>query len=525
MKPRFRQSMNWLHTWGGLSCGWLLYFMFITGSAGYFENEIDRWMKPEMSVIKHDVNQVEILKGAEDNLNKLAAAAPQWYITYPTARAPFVNISWLEPANKEKKTLRKWHVNNIDIHTAEQVEVRETAGGMTLYRMHYNLHYVPKVLAYWVTSLAAMLMLIGLVTGVVIHKKIFVEFFTFRANKGRRSWLDIHNIFSVLPLPFHLMITYSGLMLLMTVTLSTVVEVSYGDDKINEAAFLKKAFADATTQQISTIAPENLSLQQVLEDVSKRHPHQQIHYIGVHARHTPDEHIEVWFNNFDGIEMVSSLEYSVKNSQVIINVSHGKEGAAARFYDVLMHLHEGLFADIYLRWLYFISGLLGAGMIATGMILWAGKQRKNSEQKDRLNAVAVIERLNIGMIVGIPIAIAGYFWSNRLLPANMLHRPEWEVNCLFITLAICVGYCIFRPTKKAWHELLWLAAVLYLLLPIVNGLTTGHHFVTSLKNSDWLMFGFDVSVFCFGFIFAIAAILFKKYRLAPVAQNLLGARA
>ena len=46
MKDRFRQSMAWLHTWLGLLFGWVLYFIFVTGTAGYLDTEIDRWMRP-----------------------------------------------------------------------------------------------------------------------------------------------------------------------------------------------------------------------------------------------------------------------------------------------------------------------------------------------------------------------------------------------------------------------------------------------------------------------------------------------
>jgi uncharacterized iron-regulated membrane protein len=134
MKPRFRQSINWLHTWTGFIFGWLLYFIFVTGSAGYFEKEIDRWMKPEMAVVNQYIDERQILDTAEQHLNTLAHDSPEWYIGFPA----------------------------------------ETAGGRTLYRMHYNLHYVPKVVGYILTSLATML--IGLITGVVIHKKIFIEF-------------------------------------------------------------------------------------------------------------------------------------------------------------------------------------------------------------------------------------------------------------------------------------------------------------------------------------------------------------
>jgi len=215
MKPRFRQSMGWLHTWAGFAFAWLLFFIFVTGSAGYFENEIDRWMKPEIAIVNKPIDDFSVLTSAEQQLDTLAADATQWYISYPSSRDPYIGISWLQPANTELGTARQWHKKFLSPDTGNTITARKTSGGETLYRLHYNLHYVPVLIGYLVTSLATLFMLIGLVTGVIIHKKIFIEFFTFRKGKGLRSWLDIHNVFSVLPLPFHLMITYSGLILLM----------------------------------------------------------------------------------------------------------------------------------------------------------------------------------------------------------------------------------------------------------------------------------------------------------------------
>ena len=47
MREGFRQSMAWLHTWTGLIVAWVLFFVFVTGTAGYFNYEITRWMEPE----------------------------------------------------------------------------------------------------------------------------------------------------------------------------------------------------------------------------------------------------------------------------------------------------------------------------------------------------------------------------------------------------------------------------------------------------------------------------------------------
>ena len=37
MKEGFRQAMAWLHTWAGLTFGWLLFAIFLTGTLAYFK--------------------------------------------------------------------------------------------------------------------------------------------------------------------------------------------------------------------------------------------------------------------------------------------------------------------------------------------------------------------------------------------------------------------------------------------------------------------------------------------------------
>ncbi|WP_188590574.1 PepSY-associated TM helix domain-containing protein, partial [Achromobacter denitrificans] len=81
--------------------------------------------------------------------------------------------------------------------------------------LHYELYYLPKIWGIRLVGACSMLMLLAIVTGIITHKKIFRDFFTFRPGKGQRSWLDAHNAVSVMALPFFLMITYSGLVFFM----------------------------------------------------------------------------------------------------------------------------------------------------------------------------------------------------------------------------------------------------------------------------------------------------------------------
>lgn len=209
MKNGFRQSMAWLHTWTGLVVGWILFFVFVTGNLGRFDTEIDQWMKPE--VIPQAVPLAQEINAAQQRLTQQAAVAERWTI-YPTSNrdTPYLRITWdtqVQPGQALKRG-----EEFIDPATAAPLDTRATGGGQLLYKMHYALAYMPRSVSNWVIGICSMFMLVAIVSGVITHKKIFTDFFTFRPNKGQRSWLDIHAVLAVLTLPFFFMITYTGLL-------------------------------------------------------------------------------------------------------------------------------------------------------------------------------------------------------------------------------------------------------------------------------------------------------------------------
>ncbi|MEM7020934.1 MAG: PepSY-associated TM helix domain-containing protein, partial [Pseudomonadota bacterium] len=206
MNGSFRQSMTWLHTWVGLIFCWLLYFMFITGTLGYFDTEIDQWMKPEVKA-EQATPLTESIRVAQTYLEREAAGADRWFIDPANGRESLnLRVFWQEaPVEGEEGPPVRGN-KHLDIETGEELDesVRATGGGQVLYRMHYALHYIPFDIAYQFIGLVTLLMFVGLITGIVAHKKIFKDFFTFRASKGQRSWLDMHNLLSVSTLPFQL---------------------------------------------------------------------------------------------------------------------------------------------------------------------------------------------------------------------------------------------------------------------------------------------------------------------------------
>lgn len=503
MKDGFRQSMASLHTWTGLVLGWVLYFVFVTGTAGYLDTEIDRWMQPELPAATVGHDPLALTRVAQASLAERAPAdAEHWWIYYPLGRnSPHLTIWW--------ETERAgWQEEYIDPTTGEPLAARDTAGGQTLYRMHWQLHYVPEAVGEWTVGLATLVMFVALVTGIVVHRRIFVDFFTFRPGKGQRSWLDAHNLASVVTLPFQLMITYSGLVFMMFVYMPLMVAAAYGPDPAGREAFRAEAFDEAPHAQPAGEPAPLVALDRVLAQVPRYWGDAPVRAIDITHPNDANAVIEVYGDNAAGpLRESASLTFDGVTGELLDAQAVAASGPNS-FRQVMLGLHEGLFAGPLLRTLYVLSGLLGSAMIATGLVLWTVKRRQRigKSRAPSHPGLRLVERLNVATLVGLPVAIAAYFWANRLLPVDLAGRADWEVHVMFVTWGALFVHATLRPAARAWYEQWIIAAAAFGLLPLLNALTTDRHLGVSLAQGDWAMAGFDLTVLAFGLVAAAVAV-------------------
>ena len=500
MKKDFRQSMTWLHTWSGLVFCWVIYFIFVTGTLGYFDNEIDQWMKPEIEHTVPESLENDIDLGA-DFLSKNHADASQWYISPTNGRDnKQIKVFWRYPKEAEKEGGNLMINNN----TGEPIQSRETKGGQVLYKMHYLLHYFPRDVGYKIVAILTMLLLVGLVTGVVAHRKIFKDFFSFRPEKGKAAILDLHNLSSIASLPFQLMITYSGLIFIASTWMPLIAAGAYQfDSNALGESFQRSGFGNeihATGESAKLVDISSLT-----PIVTQKWGANSIHFIEI--KYPFDESAYIVFNRITH-DATSFREKIIFNGVSGLQIPYeNKRSTAERVKNTFINLHEGAFAGTSLRWLYFFSGILGCIMIASGAIQYAEKRRRKN--KDQTLAQRFVDIINSGTIIGFPLSIAAYFIANRLLPLSMDDRAAWEVHCMFATWAATFIYATYRPIKHSWEELSWGAALAFLLVPIINALTTQHNLFNTWKNSDWDRFYFDICCLIAGMIAAYSA---KKMR-------------
>lgn len=508
MREAFRHSMIWLHTWTGLLVGWVLFFIFLTGTFGYVNAELNRWMRPEQPMASSYRSTVELVATAERRLRERSGDADLWQIVLPGARGETdLWVRWrAQPVPGERSGRFTREVLDQSTGTPIERKTRETGGGDTLYVMHYALHYIPYDLAIWIVGICTMFMLVAILTGVVAHKKIFKDFFTFRPGKGQRSWLDGHNLLAATALPFHVMITWSGLAFFLFTYMPIAINALYPEGEMRDRFFTEAygpEYVERSAQRSTAPLVPLVSLLRQAED------HFGVNGVASVLIDNPgrdNARVRFYAQERGRIDrMGSSLRFDGVTGALL---GASTQTSPGQFLSILFGLHEGRFAGPIMRLVYVISGLVGTAMIGTGLLLWSAKRKAKLRNTARHQfGIVAVDVLNIGTIIGLPIGIAAYFWANRLLPIDVPGRGAWEVHIMFITWSATFLYAIARLRTRAWADLFWFAAVAYAFLPLLNALTTGRHLGVSISAKDWIFVGFDVAALVAGIFFGCVAYL------------------
>lgn len=549
-----RQSMSWLHTWVGLPLGWLLYAVFLTGTLSFFQHEITVWMKPELHQSLATQPPAQQLQTAIDTLQTRSPDATAWNINLPGPRQTATEIGIRKPGD-DPRDRRGGERLTLDAATGEIITPRDTRGGGFLYRFHFELYGVDRIAARWVVSFATLFMFVAIITGIITHKKIFKDFFTFRPNKGPRSWLDAHNASAVFALPFHLVITFSGLLLLMFMLMPWGIDAAYNGDR--QAFFqamngrpvqqqgqqqqdrekVEQAQRGNGAQRMGNSEARNdnrdarnnergghggerggqpqqpLALAAPLGDVvamlavaEKQWPNKTITSVNITNPNRQNAEVEIRALETDSFlsrNQAPSMKFNGVTGAVLELPAAQPTSIPSAIYNITTLLHMARGADVALRWLLFLSGLLGTLMVASGLILWCVKRATEQQlQGYKSLGYRLVERLNVATIAGLPVAIAVYFCANRFVPLGIPQRPEMEIKFFFIAWLVCAIHATVRPHRNAWIEQMAIGAGLFFVIPILNAFTGGRVLWSSIYHQQWMVASVDIACVVMGSLLA-----------------------
>ncbi|MCV2884867.1 PepSY domain-containing protein [Aestuariibacter sp. AA17] len=453
--------MIWLHTYSGLLLGWLLFAIFLTGTLSYFSTELTHWMRGGQ-VSQHWEKTVHV---AFDALADTKDEAKNWQITLPDERGAEARIQWRDNENKR--------------HTIEQDNVHvNTAGGRFFVAFHYTLNlreYGGRYLA----GIAAIAMIVAIISGIFTHRRIIQDFFVVRARPLLKLVTDAHAIVGIVTLPFCFLICFSALAIYISLYVPWFANAHFehGVRDIDKQITARYQTITPSAEISSQLTPTP-DLKAILQDVNTHWSAKQVPVIpiriSVDAPFTAQGRIIVW-----GIEptwvsnKLVSRAYSWKHGAFI--AFDDKEPFAREVRRALYGYHEAHFAQTGLRWLLFLSGIASTFLIGSGCIIWFNKR------KDKVKHLSIghrlVDKLNIAVIGGLPMACAAFFSTNRMLPTTVVDRAGWEVLAFFVAWAVAFVIACLCKRQRAWLLILWLSCGLFTVsaaLSLAKGMWTEH---------------------------------------------------
>ena len=525
MRETFRLSMAYLHTWLGLVIGFVLMAVFFFGSLSVFDREIDRWsvpetraqaapfpsfdrsVKPIIASVKPDPESVE--HTAAEVIGDLPPAAAMKVGdvgAYTNHRDPILRmyVAFDVPNKPRDANLDHVHVYGyaaIDPQTGERlpadIQDRLNLGTGFFFPMHYMLHLDWMEIGYWIVGLAGMAMMALLVSGVVMHRKIFRELFTFRPEKARlRSMLDLHNMTGVLALPFLFVITLSGLLIFAYMYLPSPTSLMRPLAKTQELVEAKGTGlpVDPSGRPGELASVDAMMVAAKTRWAAKGVPGEVGSVLVVHYGDA-DAYVSIARDNVDRVATSETLHF--KGTTGALLYEDPPASGIRTTQGFLYGLHFQQFRHWTLRWLLFAGGLAGCACIATGFLFFVEK-RKKKHVATGVPGARVAEALAVASVTGMLIATGAMMVANRLLPTNLPGHDSWQEGIFWLTWLGTLVHASLRSRagldsgfSPAWAEQSWLVALLALAAAIANWATTGDHLLRTIADGYWPVAGVD----------------------------------
>jgi uncharacterized iron-regulated membrane protein len=536
MFQSFRQSMSWLHTWFGLVLGYVLMVAFFFGSLSVFDREIDRWAVPQtrfapqpmpsfdrvlQPLFKTIVPDPHELDDARARVGTLPATLPlmNWG-AYTTHRDP-VTLLFAEFAVPNNPHDPDDHVHGrltIDPRTGTALPHGALKlGSEFFYPLHYSLHLGWKNIGTWIVGFAALVMLATLVSGVVMHRRLLRELFTFRPHKRtQRSTLDLHNLTGAVALPFHFVFALSGL----TIFAGIYLPVS---ETLLQPLALKHAQAEAQSRGLAfkpsgrpgTLASVDAMVGEAKRRWAARGMPGDVGLLTVTHVGDASGHVSIYRAGSDRVTLVGQAVHFEATSGRVVH-EEPPPPAASSINEFLTGLHLQHFEHWPLRWLYVLGGLSGCVCIATGFLFFVEK-RKRQHARAGITGARWVDALAVAAITGMLVATASMLVANRLLPEGLPQRADWQQGVFWATWLLALLHAAWRsaPVLKAhiapaWREQCWSVAALAIAAVLLNWITTGDHLLRTLAAGYWPVAGFDLALLAAAGLAAVAALRLRR---------------
>jgi uncharacterized iron-regulated membrane protein len=525
MKSFTIKKLYQLHSWVGLITGILLFIIAFSGAVAVFTlPELKIWANDEIRApIQSNSQGLEQL--IDDYSNRVGPEyLEEIHIRLPSSRISHASRVIFEGHFENEKGKEEHKGIVYEFHPETLEELTKTDMGTFfeqdkldmssfLAHFHADLH-LGSPLGLILTGLLGLTLMVSIVTGLFIHRKILPQLFTFRIRKTFSLMLtDGHKVMSVWAVLFHSTIAFTGAFLgLATVILvPAAAYVSFNGDQeklLDTFTVVKPAIISHVEQ------PTQLS--NILEHVEENRP--DLTFRDVTIMGYGDQNALVYVYGTGGEQMGGEfLSYKGATGEYIKSQARfGRlEGFTGKILDAMFPLHYGNFGGVLVKIIWCILGMITALLPISGLMLWIERGLNSQQPNHSRRTYQNFNKLLIGSCGGIVLATAALFPTQLILNRVMHDLDHTSVifNVFFCVWLIALIIPFVVDYKKAIKLIfLLIAGLLTIVMPMDAILTSSHifnvletqHFVS--VSVDWVLFFLGLlMLFCYKKLFSLSS--------------------
>lgn len=483
------------HTVSGIVISVALYVIFFAGAFALFKDEIEAWEnKTPSKQIERTVIDFDFLVQKLSEKNHLTSRDIRFNLGHHSDDI-FV---LLQPAKDTIGIPKEAKANSyyaINIHSGKTNTYEEKYGlGEFLYRLHFFAQ-LPGFGGY-LAGFVSLFFLFAIVTGVIVHwKKIIPNFYQFNPKAAlKRVWTDAHTALGVIGLPFQFMFAVTGAYFCLSILVLIPANFLYNGD---QNKLMEDLRPDRKTFEWIAETKEALpSINDFVKTNTKR-------WEGFHSQY-------VLIKNYGGINMkyhligeLKAKERFLSSGSVSLDVASGKitvhrDPNTSKYTDDIQlsmgRLHFGNFGGLPVKIIYFVLALITCFVIITGVLIWVEARNKKSMTISQRLYTAKVGHIYLAICLSLFPITALAFIGIKLLPTEYTTQKMSLLYNGFLGLWL-VATIFFRFKRNNYYTnkvTLLLGAILGLLIPIVNGVTSNNWIWNTYSNKQYDILTIDV---------------------------------
>ena len=440
MKSLTIKKLYKLHSWVGIITGILLFVIAFTGAIAVFA-------RPELKIWANDEIRAPIKidpQGYEQVINKYAQqVGPEFqeevHFRLPSARTSEV-VSIIYEGHFEDENGKEQHIGEVFVldprdysnrgqYTMEEFFQLEMHDMSTfLAHFHADLH-LGRPVGLILTGLLGLTLMVSIVTGILIHRKILKQLFTFRPKKSFSLLLnDGHKVMSVWGVVFHSVIAFTGAFLgLATVILvpaAAYVGFNGDQDKLIETFTAIKAPEIAHVERPTQLAD-------ILQHSVDNNPDLNLTNVTVMGYNDQNALVYVFGSGDENVGGQTLVYQGATGEFIRKQANFGRlEGVTGKILDAMFPLHFGNFGGLLVKSVWAILGVATALLPITGLMLWIERGLNAQNPAHSKKTYERINKLLLGSCGGVVLATFTLFPTQLVF--NAIYPDGNPTSVIFV---------------------------------------------------------------------------------------------